>query len=87
MDSAKEKEKNTENVGKPLAIVITDKAENVADNPAAEGFYAELETYLKSKGFRVRRSLGSESKPDYNAELWVGHLDGAKKLKSAKSIT
>jgi hypothetical protein len=77
LSPAAQLKKSKSKAEKPLAIlVMTNQGVIQANSEQAEAFYVEVETLLRSKGFRVRRDPGEENTQPEDADIWVGHGTG-----------
>ena len=69
------------------AVIIKGNPRYVNNNDMAKRFYAEIEKYLKSKGFSVKMDSGKEYTQPPTANLWIGHSRGVDRLRFAPKGT
>lgn len=87
MSAAAAKEEPPEEAAKPTAVLITGNPTFIQDNPQAEAFYAQIESYLQSQGWQVSRDPGEPYTSPPPADLWIGHSRGTDRLRFAPEGT
>lgn len=66
-----------------LAVIVKGNPKFVRRNPAAAGFYKQLQAMLEENGYRVQFDAGKPKTMPAPADVWIGHSRGADRFRFA----
>ena len=69
------------------AVIIRGNPKFIADNPAAEDFYAKLQKHMEQQGYSVTQDAGEPKTVPAAANVWLGHSRGVDRFRFAPEGT
>ena len=69
------------------AVIIRGNPKFIADNPAAEDFYAKLQKHMEQQGYSVTQDAGEPHTAPPAANVWLGHSRGVDRFRFAPEGT
>jgi hypothetical protein len=69
------------------AVIIRGNPKFIADNPAAEDFYANLQKHMEQQGYAVTQDAGEPHTTPPAANVWLGHSRGVDRFRFAPEGT
>jgi hypothetical protein len=72
---------------KQTAVIIRGNPKFIADNPAAEDFYGNLQKHMEQQGYSVTQDAGEPKTVPPAANVWLGHSRGVDRFRFAPEGT